>query len=149
MPFLVFEHLLQTLLHSRSFTFQTLHFIIYIFLFLADAPGGLVLLFPPHPLPLHPPASSCLASVFLHTDPKVNRQHTIAHSTDSTVIQPHGQDLNQTSNNMLNQSHLKESTTDWECRALSDYICNVYISYTCSTQLLHSISPWSKLTARK
>lgn len=44
----------------------------------------------------------CLCIYAHRSWPKVNREHTIAHSTDSTVIQPSGQDLSQTSNNMLN-----------------------------------------------
>lgn len=39
------------------------------FLFLMDTPVGLVLLFPPLPLPLHSLASSCFACVFMHRDP--------------------------------------------------------------------------------
>lgn len=74
------------------------------FLFLTDAPVGLALLFHPLCLPLRSPCLflRCLCIYAHRSWPKVNRQRTMAHSTGSTVIQPSGQDLSQTSNNMLN-----------------------------------------------
>ena len=103
---------LTLLSHSWSFTFKknsrskipphTLLFHYLHFLFLIDAPVGLVLLFPPPTSALPCLFLLCLCIYAHRSWPKVNRQCTIAHSTGSTVIQPSGQDLSQTGNNMLN-----------------------------------------------
>lgn len=107
MPLLMWEQLLQAntfaflIIRISKSEFDYLHFPIF-----GRCPCRFGAFVPSLASTSHSPASSCFFFLyFLHTHTKVNRQHTIARSTDSTVIPPYGQDLSQTSN-MLNQSLL-------------------------------------------
>ena len=90
---------------------------------------------------LFPPPSLCLFLLYLciyahRSWPKVNRRHTIAHSTGSTVIQPSGQDLSQTGNDTLNHWVLSKTQTGNAGQFLVTYTLYLYAARVLCSHVL-------------